>query len=175
MVLAESMIDLDITVRIQPSRALYANSEFAVGKLRLSPVSSTVTLLERRKNDSPPNPRLLVTLKCPDGSTTMYQMSSPSLDENMCSAFFVLQVTTTEELANMVMTYEDESFILAAKKLKIAGHDHSVKIPVFSNNKIIKKGEELLTFVKKVEKPATPPVVHSLALRPTKKAKVSSS
>ena len=84
MVLAESMIDLDLTVRIQPSRALYAKSEFAVGKLRLSPVSLTVTLLERRKNNSPPNPRLLVTLKCPDGSTTMYQMSSSSVDENMC-------------------------------------------------------------------------------------------
>ena len=168
------MIDLDLTVRIQPSKALYANSEYGLGKLRLSPVSSTVTLLERRKKDSPPNPRLLVTLKCPDGSTTMYQMSSSSVDENMCSAFFVMQVTPTEELANMVMTYEDESFILAAKKLKIAGHDHSVKIPVFSNNKIIKKGEELLTFVKKEEKPRQPPVVHDLAYK-AKRTKVSSS
>jgi hypothetical protein len=171
MGLAESMIDLDLTVRIQPSRALYANSEFGLGKLRLSPVSSTVTLLERRKNNSPPNPRLLVTHKRPDGKTTQYQMSSPSVDETTCSAFFVLQVTPTEELANMVMTYEDVSFILAAKKLKIAGHEHSVKIPVFSNNKIIKKGEELLTFVKKEEKPRQPPVVQELALK-AKRARI---
>ena len=168
------MIDAPLIPRILPSKALFAKSDIALWKLRRSPVSSTVTLLERRKKDSPPNPRLLVTLKCPDGSTTMYQMSSPPLDENMCSAFFVLQVTPTEELANMVMTYEDESFILAAKKLKIAGHDHSVKIPVFSNNKIIKKGEELLTFVKKEEKPRQPPVVHDLAYK-AKRTKVPSS
>ena len=175
MVQAELMVDPDLTVRTLPSKTLVANSEIAVGKLRLSPISATVMPVDKRKKGGPINPRLLCTLKRPDQSTTVYQMSQTSVDENMCCAFFVLQATHNEELANMVLTHEEVPFIPAAKKLKIAGNEHSVKIPVFLNNSIIKPGEELLTFLKKEEKPATPPVVHSLALRPTKKAKVSSS
>ena len=180
MVQAELMVDPDLTVRTLPSKTLFANSEIAVGKLRLSPVSATVMPVDKRKKANSINqansinPMFLCTLKRPDQSTTVYQMSQTSVDENMCCAFFVLQATHTEELANMVMTHEEVSFIPAAKKLKIAGNEHNVKIPVFSNNSIIKPGEELLTFVKKVEKPATPPVAHSLVHRPTKKAKVSS-
>ena len=175
MVQAELMVDPDLTVRTLPSKTLFANSEIAVGKLRLSPVSATVMPVDKRKKGGPINPRLLCTLKRPDQSTTVYQMSQTSVDENMCCAFFVLQVTHNEELANMVLTHEEVPFIPAAKKLKIAGNEHSVKIPVFLNNSIIKPGEELLTFIKKEEKPPTPPVVHGLVHRPTKKAKVSSS
>ena len=38
------------------------------------------------------------------------------------------------------------------RKLKITGYEHIVKIPVYVNTSIIKKGEELLWYVPKVEK-----------------------
>ena len=169
------MIDQPLTVRTLPSEALFAKSEIALGKLRLSPVTGSVVLFNPRKKGNPINPRQQCTLKCPDGSTMVYSLGSPVVDENFCSAFFLVQVTHSKMLGNMALTHEEVPFIPAAKKLKIAGNEHSVKIPVFSSSSIIKPGEELLTFIKKEEKPPTPPVVHGLVHRPTKKAKVSSS
>ena len=105
----------------------------------------------------------------------VYCLGTPSVDANFGSAFFLVGVTHDKTLANMVLTHEEVPFIPAAKKLKIAGNEHSVKIPVFLNNSIIKPGEELLTFLKKEEKPERDKVVHGLVHRPAKKAKVSSS
>ena len=59
-------------------------------------------------------------------------------------------MTHDEQLGNMVLQTENVPFILAScSKLKLAGHEHSVNIPIFVNKSIIKKGEELLYFVKK--------------------------
>ena len=57
----------------------------------------------------------------------------------------------------MALAEEEGPFILASRsKLRISGHDHITKIPVFVNQSIIKQGEELLFFVEKEETVKTP-------------------
>ena len=83
-------------------------------------------------------------------------MTPPVADENLCNAYYMVAVTHVKERANMALEPEEVSFLLSSvAKLRISGHEHVVKIPVFINTSIIKKGEELLWFVEKVvtEKP----------------------
>ena len=80
-------------------------------------------------------------------------MGAPSVDEKLCNAYWFAGVTHELELANMALITEDVSFILASVgKLRISDHVHIAKIPVYINTSIIKKGEELLWYVPKVEK-----------------------
>ena len=75
-------------------------------------------------------------------------MSQPNVEEQFCNAFWFVGKTHVKELANMELTTENVTFILASVgKLKISGHEHIVKIPVYTNTSIIKKGEELLWYV----------------------------
>ena len=62
-------------------------------------------------------------------------------------------MTHVKELGNMALVTEDVSFILASvQKLRISRPPHIAQIPVYVNTSIIKKGEELLCYVPKVEK-----------------------
>ena len=175
MTLAVTMIDQPLTVRTLPSKAVFAKSEIGVGKLRLSPVTGSVTLFDPRKKGNIINPRQQCTLKCPDGSTMVYSLGSPVVDENCCSAFFLVQATHNKMLGNMALTHEEAPFIIASKKLKISGHEHIVKIPVLVKVSIIKPGEELLLFVEKEEIVKPPAEVQGLQLKAVKRAKVASS
>ena len=57
-----------------------------------------------------------------------------------------------EDRGNMALQPELAPFILAsATKLKIAGNEHTVKIPILVNTSNIKKGCELLWYVPKKE------------------------
>ena len=80
-------------------------------------------------------------------------MTPPSVEDIFCNAFWFVGATHVKELANMALTTEDVTFTLASVgRLKISGHEHIVKIPVYVNTSIIKKGEELLWYVPMVEK-----------------------
>ena len=169
------MIDQPLTVRTLPSKAVFANSEIGVGKLRLSPVTRSVTLSNPRKKGNASNPRQQCTITCPDKRTMLVSMGSPVVDETFCNAFFVVAVTHVKELSNMTLETEEVSFILSSSsKLRIAGHEHIVKIPVFVNLSIIKEGEELLWFVEKVVSEKPPPELKGLQLKANKRAKVAS-
>ena len=103
-----------------------------------------------------------------------FLMNTPIVDKNFCSAYFVVGMTHEIERANMELTEEAVPFILAStSKLRISGNEHTVKIPVLVNTSIIKEGDELLYFAKKVEvvKESKPP--QALVVRSSKKAKVS--
>lgn len=53
----------------------------------------------------------------------------------------------------MALVTEDVSFILASVgKLRITDHVHIAKVPLYINIAIIKKGEELLSYMPRVEK-----------------------
>ena len=68
----------------------------------------------------------------------------------MCNAFYKVAETNLEDRGNMALQQEVASFILAsATKLKIAGNEHTVKIPILVNTSNIKKGDELLWYVPK--------------------------
>jgi hypothetical protein len=176
MVLAETMIDQPLIVRTSPNRAVIAKSEIALGKCRLSPVTSSVVLFTPGKKAKAPCLRGQCTLTCPGGSTMLFTLNTPIADQNLCSAFFVVAITHDIELGNMELTEEEVPFILASRsKLRISGHEHIVKIPVLVNKSIIKQGEELVFFVKKEEvvKESRPP--QALAVSTGKRAKVASS
>ena len=80
-------------------------------------------------------------------------MTPPVADENLCHAYYMVAVTHVKERANMALEPEEVSFLLSSvAKLRISGHEHVVKIPVFINTSIIKKGEELLWYAPKVVK-----------------------
>ena len=49
MILAETMVDQPLIVRTHPYTAIFAKSEVAVGKLRLSPVAKTVHLYTKKR------------------------------------------------------------------------------------------------------------------------------
>jgi hypothetical protein len=174
MTQAAMMIDAPLIPRILPSKALFAKSEIAVGKVRLSPVTGSVYLLNPRKKGVCPY-RQQCTLKYPDGSTVVYCLGTPAVDANFCSAFFLVGVTHDKTLANMVLTHEEVSFIPASKKLKISGQEHIVAIPVLVNESIIKPGMELLIFVEKEVTVKPPPDVQGLQMKAVKRAKVASS
>ena len=168
MTLAETMIDQPIIVRTSPTNAVIAKSEIALGKLRLSPVTGSMVLFNSRKKGKAPFPHQQCTLTCPDGSTMAFVMGSPVVDQNFCSAFFVVRVTHVEELGNMALTEEEVPFILASRsKLRISGFEHIVKIPVFYNQSIIKQGEELMFFVKEEKMVKEPAVVKALQVTAT--------
>ena len=79
-------------------------------------------------------------------------MFTMPIDKDSCNAFFVVQVTHSEDHGNMALQSEVVPFIPAsATKLKIAGNEHTVKIPVLVNTSNIKKGCELLWYVPKKE------------------------
>ena len=90
-----------------------------------------------------------------------------------CYVYFVVAVTNDEQLGNMVLQTQDVPFILASSsKLRLSGYEHSVNIPISVNKSIIKKGEELLYFVKKAVIVRPPPEVKGLQFESNKKAKV---
>ena len=102
-------------------------------------------------------------------------MRTATIDDHLCSDFFVVQVTHVEEHGNMSLENKEVSFIPSScSKLKISGHEHFVKIPVFVNKSIIKKGQELLWFVEEdaTEKPTPEP--QALQLNPNNKANLES-
>ena len=71
----------------------------------------------------------------------------------MCNAYWFIGVTDEKGKANMALVTEDVSFILASVgKLRITDHVHIAKVPLYTNIAIIKKGEELLSYMPKVEK-----------------------
>ena len=79
-------------------------------------------------------------------------MSTTPVDKDFCNAFFVVGVTHLEDRGNMALQSEVVPFIPAsATKLKISGNEHTVKIPILVNTSIIKKGDELLYYVKMEE------------------------
>ena len=79
-------------------------------------------------------------------------MAPPHIVDHFCNAFWFVGKTDVKELANMELTTESVTYILASVgKLKISGHEHIVKIPVYTNTSIIKKGDELLWYVPKIE------------------------
>ena len=176
MTLAETMIDQPLIVRTLPSKAVLAASDIAIGKLRLSPVIGSVVLFNPRKKGKVCHIQHQCTLTCPDGSAMVFNLGSPVVDQTFCSAFFVVRVTHEKELGNMALAEEEVPFILASRsKLRISGHEHIVKIPVFVNQSIIKQGEELLFFVEKEETVKTPVEVQGLQLKAGKRLKGASS
>ena len=80
-------------------------------------------------------------------------MTPPPVEEKFCNAFWFVGATHVGELANMALVTEEASFILSSVgELRITGHEHIAKIPVYINTSIIKKGKELLWYVPKVVK-----------------------
>ena len=80
-------------------------------------------------------------------------MSQPPNDAKLCNAYWSVGVTNELGVANMALVTEDATFILASVgKLRISDHVHIAKVPLYINTAIIKKGEELLSYVPKVEK-----------------------
>ena len=167
------MVDQQLTIRTSPSKGAVSKSQIEVGKLRLSPVTSSVSHFNAKKAKSVVDPRLKCTLTLPDKQTMLFSMGSPTVDEHFCSAFFLVAVTHDEELGNMLLQSENVPFILASSsKLKIAGHEHRVNIPIFVNKSIIKKGEELRYFVKKQVGEKSVPEAKALKFPPNKRVKV---
>ena len=165
------MIDQPLTIRTSPSKAVFATSDIGSGKLRLSPVTKFTTLFDVKKKGAK-NPRYLCTLTRPDGSTSLYHMGFPPVDKDFCSAYFVVATTNVQERANMALQSEVVPFIPASVgKLKIAGNEHNVKIPILANTSVSAKGEELLYYVPKEVKTIVAPKV-VLELKAAKKAKV---
>ena len=101
-------------------------------------------------------------------------MTPPVADENLCNAYYMVSMAHVKERANMTLEPEEVSFLLSSvAKLRISGHEHVVKIPVFINTSIIKKGEELLWFVEKVVAEKQPQVDKGLELRVSKRHKTA--
>ena len=76
----------------------------------------------------------------------------------------------------MALPQEEVLFILASRsKLRTSGFEHSLKIPVFVNQSIIKQGEELFFYVKEEEIVNEPATVQGFQVNSCKRAKVSSS
>ena len=99
-------------------------------------------------------------------------MGFPPVDKDFCSAYFVVATTNVQERANMALQSEVVPFIPASVgKLKIAGNEHNVKIPILVNTSVIKKGEELLYYLPKEVK-STHKKEIVLELKAAKKAKV---
>ena len=156
LALANTMIDHQLDIRSLPSRAVFAKadleSEIAVGKLRLTPVSRSYTLFDGSKKGAVDQQRSQCTTVCPDGAKVITAICQPGID-NVCNAYWFIGVTDEEGKANMALVTEDVSFILASVgKLRITDHVHIAKVPLYTNIAIIKKGEELLSYMPKVEK-----------------------
>ena len=101
-------------------------------------------------------------------------MAKPPVDKDFCSAFFVVAVTHNEKRGNVALQHETTQFLKAsAGKLKIAGNEHHVKIPIIVNTSIIKAGEELLCYVPEVKAGPRPEKIEPLQLNAPKRAKVS--
>ena len=155
-VLAKTMIDHRLDVRPQPSKAVFAKadleSDIAVGKLRLTPVSRSYTLFDGSKKGAVDHPRSQCTTVCPGGDKVITAICQPGIDD-VCNAYWFIGVTDEKGKANMALVTEDVSFILASVgKLRITDHVHIAKVPLYTNIAIIKKGEELLSYMPKVEK-----------------------
>ena len=173
MTLAVTMVDQPLTVRTHPSTAIFAKSEVAVGKLRLSPVAKTVHLHSKKKATT--DPRHQCTLTCPKGRRSLYTMSTTKIDADLCNAFFLVAVTHVKGRGNMVLLPEVVPFITAsATKLKVLGNEYNVKIPVLVNTSIIKQGDELLYYVPKAEVEKKPTELKGLEMKASssKRAKV---
>ena len=176
MVLAATIIDQPLTVRILPSKAIFANEDVGAGKLRLSPVTKTVYPDSKKKATT--DARHHCTLTFPDGSASLYVMSTTTIDKDFCNAFFLVGATNVEDRANMALQSEVVPFIPAsATKLKISGNEHIVKIPILVNTSIIKKGDELLYYAPKVERTDAEPKARALQLKTpvSKRPKVTKS
>ena len=171
LVKAVAMIDQPLTIRTSPSNSVFAASDIESGALRLSPVTKSITLLDDKKKAAV-EPRYQCTLTCPNGSTSLYRMGVPSVSKDFCSAYFVVATTNVQKCANMALQSEMVTFIPASVgKLKIAGNEHNVKIPILVNTSVINKGEELRCYVPKEVKPTTKKEI-VLELKAAKKAKV---
>ena len=176
MTLARTMTDHPLTIRLSPTKGVVSKSEkeIAAGTLRLSPVTPSVSLYNaQKKGGALCNPRMSLKLLLPDETTKEFAMGRPVDNEEFCSAYFVVAVTNDEGLANMELKTHDSQFILAStSKLRLAGHEHTVSIPILVNKSIIKQGEELLYFVPKEKIVKAPAVVPGLEFKPNKRAKI---
>jgi hypothetical protein len=115
-----------------------------------------------------------VMVDMPDGEgKAMYIMHGPTLDDKTQNTFWAIGSTCTESLANMSIVHREVRFLLPTTgKLRISGHEHVVNIPCFNNCQAIKKDDELLYYVPKVEKkPMVKKDVPELKLPAAKKPK----
>ena len=175
LTVARTMTDHPLTIRTSPSKAVISKSkkDIAAGTLRLSPVTPSVSVYNaQKKGGASLDPRRSLKVLLPDATTLELSMGSPAVDENFCSAYFVVAVTHVESLGNMELQTQNPQFLLAsASKLRIAGHEHTVSVPILVNKSIIKQGEELLYFVPQVQKVAAKAETKGLEFRPIKKAR----
>ena len=175
LTVARTMTDHPLTIRTSPSKAVMSKSkkDIAAGSLRLSPVTPSVSVYNaQKKGGASLDPRRSLKVLLPDATTLELGMGSPAVDENFCSAFFVVAMTHVESLGNMELQTHSAQFLLAsASKLRIAGHEHTVNVPILVNKSIIKQGEELLYFVPQVQKEKAKAETKGLEFRPTKRAR----
>ena len=98
-VLAKTMIDHRLDIRTSPSKAVFAKadleSDIAVGKLRLTPVSRSYTLFDGSKKGAVDHPRSQCTTVCPDGAKVITAICQPGID-NVCNAYWFIGVTDEE-------------------------------------------------------------------------------
>ena len=148
---AREIPDHQLIVRTDPTKAVFADKEFAVGKLKLSPFAKVVHAVGG-KVKAATDPRQSCTLTSPAGGISVYTTFPTPVGKDLCNAFYQVHTTDVECHANMALQDESAAFILAsATKLKIQNNEYKVMIPILVNTSIIKKGDELQYYVPKVE------------------------
>lgn len=97
------------------------------------------------------------------------------MDDQFCSAFFVVGHTYEKDNANAKVVEKEVHFIVPSTntKLEISGHEHVAKIPCYVNTMKIIHGDDLLYYKEKEKEVATshePKSLHvSMAKEPASK------
>jgi hypothetical protein len=168
------MSDYDLVHRTSPTKAVFAKQAYDTGVMLFAPFGSVMAYDPVARRNKAPDARSTVMVDMPDGEgKAMYIMHGPTLDDKTQNTFWAIGSTCTESLANMSIVHREVRFLLPTTgKLRISGHEHVVNIPCFNNCQAIKKDDELLYYVPKVEKkPMVKKDVPELKLPAAKKPK----
>ena len=145
-----------LRVQLKPHKAVFCESNYAIGKLALVPESSRIMAVP--ETSDPPGSGLLCKTDDFDLGKSFYVM--PQFASNFASVAWAIRAVDEATEANMRVQYKVSS-VCVAQKPKSSSSKHNpdssvtVELPVLVNHKAIKIGDELLVYRESMPKKPT--------------------
>ena len=132
-----------LRIMLKPSKSVFADDSYTVGKLVLVPETTKVIFDDRASN----------AMKGSIAGSAMFQLL-PNFSETFAVPAWIVKSTDDPDVANMKIATRKVAVSTAGDAIEVSFPKH-VNIPVMTNSKKLKAGDELFVFREAPEKVAT--------------------
>jgi hypothetical protein len=132
-----------LRIMLKPSKSVFADDSYTVGKLVLVPETTKVIFDDRASN----------AMKGSIAGSAIFQLL-PNFSETFAVPAWIVKSTDDPDVANMKIATRKVAVSTAGDAIEVSFPKH-VNIPVMTNSKKLKAGDELFVFREAPEKVAT--------------------